>query len=98
MPRHEFPSSVSARLDDQRERREGRQAIHARRIETARPDAERSAAFRDIRRQRRSASRSKAWLLKTAKELGFVARDAGKVTEIELPASTPNAPILGLIV
>lgn len=39
-----------------------------------------------------------AWLLRTAKDLGFVARDAGLVTEIELPATTANAPILGLVV
>lgn len=38
------------------------------------------------------------WLLETAARLGFTARDAGKVTEIELPATIPNAPILGLVV
>lgn len=40
----------------------------------------------------------KAWLAAKAKELGFVSRDAGKITEIELPANTPNAPVLGLVV
>jgi len=40
----------------------------------------------------------KAWLMKTAADLGFVARDAGKVTEIELPAASKNAPVLGLVV
>ena len=39
----------------------------------------------------------KAWLFKTAAASGFVARDAGKVTEIELPAAD-GAPVLGLIV
>ena len=39
----------------------------------------------------------KAWLAKTAKELGFVYRDSGKITEIELPGPA-NAPILGLII
>jgi succinyl-diaminopimelate desuccinylase len=39
----------------------------------------------------------KAWLLKTAKELGFVARDAGKITEIEL-AGPAGAPVLGLVI
>ncbi|HEY0139363.1 MAG TPA: M20/M25/M40 family metallo-hydrolase [Thermoanaerobaculia bacterium] len=39
----------------------------------------------------------KAWLFKTAKELGFEARDAGKVTEIELPGPE-NAPVLGLVI
>jgi len=40
----------------------------------------------------------KAWLMKTATELGFVTRDAGKITEIELPATSPDAPVLGLVV
>ncbi|HEX8154191.1 MAG TPA: M20/M25/M40 family metallo-hydrolase, partial [Thermoanaerobaculia bacterium] len=39
----------------------------------------------------------KAWLLKTATDLGFVARDAGKITEIELPGPA-GAPVVGLIV
>lgn len=38
-----------------------------------------------------------AWLLRTAASLGLVARDAGKVTEIELPGPD-GAPVLGLIV
>lgn len=38
-----------------------------------------------------------AWLLKTASGLGLVARDAGPVTEIELPGP-PGAPVLGLVV
>ena len=37
------------------------------------------------------------WLLKTAESLGLVARDAGPVTEIELPGPA-GAPVLGLIV
>ena len=40
----------------------------------------------------------KAWLMKTGKALGFVVRDAGKIVEIELPASAENAPVLGLVV
>src|SRR6185436_15819325 len=42
----------------------------------------------------------KAWLMKTAADLGFVARDAGKITEIELPASVNpgTAPVLGLVI
>jgi acetylornithine deacetylase/succinyl-diaminopimelate desuccinylase-like protein len=39
----------------------------------------------------------KAWLMKTAADFGFVTRDAGKITEIELPGP-PNAPILGLVI
>ncbi|HKO57863.1 MAG TPA: M20/M25/M40 family metallo-hydrolase, partial [Thermoanaerobaculia bacterium] len=40
----------------------------------------------------------KAWLTKTAKELGFGVRDAGKFTEITLLADKKNAPVLGLVV
>ncbi|MDQ3283509.1 MAG: Sapep family Mn(2+)-dependent dipeptidase [Acidobacteriota bacterium] len=39
----------------------------------------------------------KAWLRQTAKELGFVSRDAGKITEIELPGPA-GAPVLGLVI
>jgi predicted dipeptidase len=39
----------------------------------------------------------KAWLMQAAKDLGFVARDAGKITEIELPAPE-GAPVLGLVI
>lgn len=39
----------------------------------------------------------KAWLMKAAKDLGFVARDAGKITEIELPGPA-GAPVLGLVI
>lgn len=39
----------------------------------------------------------KVWLTKAANDLGFVARDAGKVTEIELPGPE-NAPVLGLVI
>src|SRR5438477_203749 len=37
------------------------------------------------------------WLLRTAASLGLAARDAGPVTEIELPGP-PGAPVLGLVV
>lgn len=39
----------------------------------------------------------KAWLMQTAKDLGFAARDAGKITEIELPGPE-GAPVLGLVI
>ena len=39
----------------------------------------------------------KAWLARTAKELGFIFNDAGPVAEIEL-AGPPGAPVLGLVV
>ena len=38
-----------------------------------------------------------AWLLRTAAALGLNARDAGPVTEVELPGP-PGAPVLGLVV
>lgn len=38
------------------------------------------------------------WVMKAAQSLGLEARDAGKVVEIELPATVPNAPVLGLVV
>lgn len=37
------------------------------------------------------------WLLKTAAELGFSARDTGKMVEIDLPGPE-SAPVLGLVV
>lgn len=40
----------------------------------------------------------KAWLMRKANDLGFVARDAGKIVEIELPAKAAGAPVLGLVV
>lgn len=39
----------------------------------------------------------KAWLMKAAADLEFVARDAGKITEIELPGPA-GAPVLGLVI
>jgi succinyl-diaminopimelate desuccinylase len=42
-------------------------------------------------------AQQKEWLMKAASDLGFVARDAGKITEIELPGPA-NAPVLGLVV
>ena len=43
-------------------------------------------------------TQQKQWLMKTGQSLGFAVRDAGKITEIELPATVENAPVLGLIV
>ena len=39
----------------------------------------------------------KQWLLRTAAALGLTARDAGTITEVELPGP-PGAPVLGLVV
>ncbi|MBV8516093.1 MAG: Sapep family Mn(2+)-dependent dipeptidase [Acidobacteria bacterium] len=43
-------------------------------------------------------AQQKEWLLKTAHDLGFSARNTGKIVEIDLPASVEPAPILGLVV
>jgi predicted dipeptidase len=43
----------------------------------------------------RAFAEQKAWLARTAKDLGFTFRDAGKVVEIEL-AAAPGSPVLGL--
>lgn len=42
-------------------------------------------------------ARQKEWLARAAADLGFVYRDAGKVTEIELPGPQ-DAPVLGLVI
>lgn len=54
-------------------------------------------AFRTYEHNEESHAQQKAWLMKAASDLGFVARDAGKITEIELPGPE-NAPVLGLVV
>ena len=36
--------------------------------------------------------------MQTAKQYGLQAHDTGRVVEIDLPASGPNAPVLGLVV
>ncbi|MET0595055.1 MAG: Sapep family Mn(2+)-dependent dipeptidase [Polyangiaceae bacterium] len=53
--------------------------------------------FRTIDGETAAHAQQKAWLLRVAKELGLVARDAGLVTEIELPGPA-GAPVLGLVV
>jgi predicted dipeptidase len=53
--------------------------------------------FRTYANNPEAHAEQKAWLMKTANELGFVARDAGKITEIELPGPD-NAPVLGLVI
>jgi predicted dipeptidase len=54
--------------------------------------------FRTVEGNDEAREAQKAWVIKTAHDLGLEARDAGLVTEVELPASVPNAPILGLVV
>jgi len=53
--------------------------------------------FRTYEHNVEAHAQQKEWLLKAASDLGFVARDAGKITEIELPGPE-NAPVLGLVV
>ena len=38
-----------------------------------------------------------AWLMKTASDMGFAVRDAGKIVEVDLQGP-PGAPVLGLVV
>ena len=53
--------------------------------------------FRTVAGETAAHEQQKAWLLRVANELGLVARDAGPVTEIELPGPA-GAPVLGLLV
>jgi succinyl-diaminopimelate desuccinylase len=54
--------------------------------------------FRTVEHNDEAREAQKAWVIKTAHALGLEARDAGLVAEVELPASTANAPVLGLMV
>jgi len=53
--------------------------------------------FRTVKGDAEGHAAQKAWLLRAAAGLGLVGRDAGLVTEIELPGP-PGAPVLGLLV
>lgn len=53
--------------------------------------------FRTYANNPEAHEEQKAWLMKTATDLGFAARDAGKITEIELPGPA-GAPVLGLVI
>jgi predicted dipeptidase len=55
-------------------------------------------AFPTVQGDDDAREKQQAWLRKTATDLGFVVRDAGLVTEIELPAPHAGAPVLGLVV
>ena len=57
-----------------------------------------AVAFPTVAGDTDARQRQQAWLAKTATSMGFVVRDAGLVTEIELPASRSDAPVLGLVV
>lgn len=53
--------------------------------------------FATVKGNASAFAQQKAWLMRTAGQLGLVARDAGPVIEIELPGP-PGAPVLGLVV
>jgi acetylornithine deacetylase/succinyl-diaminopimelate desuccinylase-like protein len=53
--------------------------------------------FATVAGNERAQAEQKAWLRRTANRLGLPVRDAGMVTEIELPGP-PGAPVLGLVV
>jgi succinyl-diaminopimelate desuccinylase len=53
--------------------------------------------FDTVAEHREAHASQRAWLARIGTELGFTVRDAGPVTEIELPAA-PGAPVLGLVV
>jgi succinyl-diaminopimelate desuccinylase len=54
-------------------------------------------AFPTVKDNVEARRQQQAWLLATGTRLGFSVRDAGPITEIELPGP-PDAPVLGLIV
>jgi len=74
---------------------------HARYDEAAAPRAAellaQSVRFATVAGNEAAHAAQKDWLLRTAGALGLTARDAGAVTEIELPGP-PGAPVLGLMV
>ena len=54
--------------------------------------------FRTYEHNDEARDAQKVWVIRTAQSLGLEAHDAGLVTEVDLPASNPNAPVLGLMV
>ena len=54
-------------------------------------------AFQTVGGNAAELDKQRAWLTKVAGELGLTVRDAGLITEIELPGP-PGAPVLGLLV
>lgn len=61
------------------------------------PLLEETIRFPTVQGNTEARDAQQAWLMKTASDLGFVARDAGKVVEIDLPGPA-GAPVLGLVV
>jgi succinyl-diaminopimelate desuccinylase len=54
--------------------------------------------FRTYEHNDEAQPEQKEWVMRTARSLGLEPRDAGRVTEIDLPAPDANAPVLGLVV
>jgi len=54
--------------------------------------------FRTYQGNDEAIAQQKEWLIKAANYYGLQAHDTGRVVEIDLPASVPNAPVLGLVV
>src|SRR5207253_5587232 len=54
--------------------------------------------FPTVEKNAAAHAAQRAWLQRTAGEIGFTVRDAGKIVEVELAAPQPNAPVLGLLV
>jgi predicted dipeptidase len=73
---------------------------HFDRVESKRlvPLLKEVVAFPTVEKDVEARTQQQAWVSKTAKELGLVVRDAGLVTEVELPAKRAGAPVLGLVV
>src|SRR6202165_602682 len=53
--------------------------------------------FDTVAGHERAHAAQKEWLRRVGEELGFVVREAGPVTEVELPGPA-GAPVLGLVI
>ena len=61
------------------------------------PLLEAAIRFPTVKGDSKARDAQQAWLLTTASAMGFTARDAGKIVEIDLPGPA-GAPVLGLVV
>ncbi|SRR5581483_4115925 len=84
-----FAASLNARVQQHYDRIESKQLV---------PMLCEVLRFPTYEHNDEALAEQKQWLMKSGQSLGFVVRDAGKITEIELPAAAENAPVLGLIV
>ncbi len=53
--------------------------------------------FRTVQGNTAARDQQQAWVKKIGEDLGFTVRNAGLITEVELPGPE-NAPVLGLVV